>query len=146
MNNEVVRNSVGAVRHIRTQENHGKIEIDVSDDRFLLDSYEYVINRSFTQIDDAISSEIHILQLAANDALQSKEIGSRYISNLKNLVNVNSNSQMALRARIERLETDLQQYQSMYKSAGIANKKLERRINALRWESNVLKDTLNNSI
>lgn len=146
MIDEVVRNSVGAVRHIRTQTNSGKIEIDVSDDRFLLDSYEYVANRSFTKIEDAISSEMHIMQLAATDAFTSTAVGSRYISNLKNLVNVNSNSQQALRAKIERLEADVKTYQSLYKHSGIQNKKLERRINALRWESNVLKDTLNNSI
>lgn len=146
MKHEIVRNSVGAIRHIRTQQNSGKIEVDVSDDRFLIDSYDYVSNRSFTKIEDAVTSEIHILRLAASDAFTSTSIGSRYVSSLKNLVNVNSNSQQALRAKIERLEADVQQYQSLYKSAGIANKKLERRINALRWESSVLKDTLNNSL
>lgn len=142
MNHEVTRNVVGAIRHIKDESNNGIIEIDVVDDRFLLDSYDYIVNRSFNQIDDAVSSQINILQLAAQDAFNNPNSQNRYLTNLNNLINVQSNSPQALRAKIGQLENQLEQYKSMYRSSGIENKKLERRINALRWESNNLKDTL----
>lgn len=142
MKHEVTRNVVGAIRHIKDETNNGMIKIDVVDDRFLIDSYDYIVNRSFNQIDDAVSSQINILQLATNDEFSNPSIKNRYLTNLNNLVNVESNSPQALRAKIIQLQTQLEQYKSMYKSAGMDSKKLERRINALRWESNVLKDTL----
>jgi hypothetical protein len=142
MNHEVTRNVVGAIRHIKDETNNGMIEIDVVDDRFLIDSYDYIVNRSFNQIDDAVSSQINILQLAAQDAFSNPTSENRYLTNLNNLVNIQSNSPEALRAKVSQLENQLEQYKSLYKSAGVQNKKLERRINALRWESNNLKDTL----
>lgn len=142
MNHEVTRNVVGAIRHIKDETNNGMIEIDVVDDRFLIDSYDYIVNRSFNQIDDAVSSQINILQLAAQDAFSNPTSENRYLTNLNNLVNIQSNSPEALRAKVTQLENQLEQYKSLYKSAGVQNKKLERRINALRWESNNLKDTL----
>lgn len=144
MNHEVTRNVVGAIRHIKDETNDGIIKIDVVDDRFLIDSYDYVVNRSFNQIDDAISSQINILQLAAQDEFSNPSIKNRYLTTLNNLVNVESNSPQALRVKITQLQSQLEQYKSMYKSAGMESKKLERRINSLRWESNVLKDTLSN--
>jgi hypothetical protein len=142
MNHEVTRNDFGAIRHIKDQNNIGIVEIDVVDDRFLMDSYDYIVNRSFSEIDDAVSSQINILQLAAQDAFNNPNSQNRYLTNLNNLINVQSNSPQALRAKITQLENQLEQYKSMYRSSGIENKKLERRINALRWESNNLKDTL----
>lgn len=142
MNEEIDRNVVGAIRHIRGQKNNGIVEIDVVDDRFLIESYDYIVNRSFAEIDDAVSSEVNILQLAAQDAFTNPLSENRYLTNLSNLVNMRSNSPQALTAKINQLENQLEQYQSLYKSAGIENKKLERRIKALTWESNNLKDTL----
>ena len=142
MNQEIVRNVVGAVKHIKGQQNHGMIEVDVVDDRFLSESYEYIVNRTFNQIDDAVSSEIYILTLSAQDAFTNPLSENRYLTNLSNLVNMKSNSPQALTAKVNQLENELEQWQSLYNSAGIANKKLERRIKALTWESNNLKDTL----
>lgn len=142
MNHEVTRNDFGAIKHIKDYTNSGMIEIDVVDDRFLTDSYDYIVNRSFSQIDDAVSSQINILQLAAQDAFTSEAVGNRYLTNLVNLVNKDSNSPTALKAKITQLENQLEQYKSSYKDVAVYNEKLKRRIDALRWESGVLKDTL----
>ena len=105
MNHEVTRNVVGAIRHIKDETNDGIIKIDVVDDRFLIDSYDYVVNRSFNQIDDAISSQINILQLAAQDEFSNPSIKNRYLTTLNNLVNVESNSPQALRVKITQLQS-----------------------------------------
>ena len=47
MNEEdVIRNKVGSIRHVKSEENLGKLRVEIVDDRFLLSSFRYIINLS----------------------------------------------------------------------------------------------------
>jgi len=142
MSDNLQRNSVGAIRHIRSENNEGIINLDILDERYLINSFNYVINTGFNQIEDAITSQVNVLQLAANAALMRDDTSDKFIKNLSTLVNVNSNSPDALRAKITQLENQLEQLKISYEETANSNTAYKIRVNALRYELQILQDAI----
>jgi hypothetical protein len=142
MSDNLQRNSVGAIRHIRSENNEGMINLDILDERYLINSFNYVINTGFNQIEDAITSQVNVLQLAANAALMRDDTSDKFIKNLSTLVNVNSNSPDALRAKITQLENQLEQLKISYEETANSNTAYKIRVNALRYELQILQDAI----
>ena len=46
MSDNLQRNSAGAIRHIRSENNEGMINVDILDERYLIDSFNYIVNTS----------------------------------------------------------------------------------------------------
>ena len=142
MSDNLQRNPVGAIRHIRSENNEGIINLDILDERYLINSFNYVINTGFNQIEDAITSQVNVLQLAANAALMRDDTSDKFIKNLSTLVNVNSNSPDALRAKITQLENQLEQLKISYEETANSNTAYKIRVNALRYELQILQDAI----
>lgn len=142
MSDNLQRNSAGAIRHIRSENNEGTIDVDILDERYLIDSFNYVVNTSFNQIEDAISSQVNILQLAANSVLMRDDVSSKFIRSLSSLVNVNSNSVDGLKAKIVQLENQLEQLKISNEDTANANTAYKIRVNALRYELQILQDAI----
>lgn len=142
MSDNLQRNSAGAIRHIRSENNEGIINVDIVDDRYLMSSLNYIINTSFSQIEDAVTSQLNVLQLAANATLMRDDAADKFVKSLSSLVNANSSSPDGLRAKIAQLENQLQQISSSEKSTAEANSAYRERINALRYELQILQDAI----
>lgn len=142
MSDNLQRNSAGAIRHIRSENNEGMINVDILDERYLIDSFNYIVNTSFGQIEDAVTSQINVLQLAANSVLMRDDTSNKFIRSLSSLVNVNSNSTDGLKAKIVQLENQLQQLQLSYDDTSNANTAYKIRVNALRYELQILQDAI----
>jgi septal ring factor EnvC (AmiA/AmiB activator) len=142
MSDNLQRNPVGAIRHIRSENNEGMIDVDIVDDRYIMSSLNYIINTSFNQIEDAVTSQLNVLQLAANATLMRDDAADKFVKSLSSLVNVNSNSPDALRAKITQLENQLLQVSNSEKSTAEANTAYRDRINSLRYELQILQDAI----
>jgi septal ring factor EnvC (AmiA/AmiB activator) len=142
MSDNLQRNSAGAIRHIRSENNEGMIDVNLVDDRYLMSSLNYIVNTSFNQIEDAITSQLNVLQLAANATLMRDDAADKFVKSLSSLVNVNSSSPDGLKAKIAQLENQLTQLSNSEKSTAEANSGYRDRINALRYELQILQDAV----
>lgn len=92
--------------------NKGSLRINVLDERFTIETFNYVVDRQFEQLDEAVNAEQNILKKAAQfselipddiSQLDNKELAE----NLKNLILEDSNSVPSLQNRVENLQTEI---------------------------------------
>lgn len=93
--------------------NKGSVRVDLLDDRFTIESFNYVIPKEFTQLPDAVGAEQNIFKKASEfstlfpdgtiDAADQQSL----VENLKKLIVEDSNSIPALQANLESLQDRL---------------------------------------
>lgn len=93
--------------------NKGSVRVDLLDDRFTIESFNYVIPKEFTQLPDAVGAEENIFKKASEfstlfpdgtiDAADQQSL----VENLKKLIVEDSNSIPALQANLESLQDRL---------------------------------------
>lgn len=94
--------------------NKGRIKIPVLDDRFTTSKFNYVVQRGFESLPDAVSSERNILK-KIEGMVSSAELDS-FLSDISNLKNEDENSIAGLQAKIENLEAIVQAKQELIDS------------------------------
>lgn len=111
-----VRDEIGRVvsfdNYLR---NKGSLKVNLLDERFTIETFNYVVNKEFNQLTDAISAEKNVLRRAAEldtifpaDATGDGVVDGRdLIENLKKLIVRDSNSVPALQAKLESLQSQL---------------------------------------
>lgn len=112
----VTRDEVGRIvsfdNYLR---NKGALKVNLLDDRFTLETFNYVINKEFNQLQDAVDAERNVLRKAADfetlfpsDATGDGVVDNRdLIENLKKLIVADSNSIPALQSKLESLQSQL---------------------------------------
>lgn len=106
---DVVRDEINRVKSFDNYlKNKGSLKVEVLDERFTLDVFDYTVDRSFRQIDDAINAEENILKRAAEFStipVDGGDLEQVLTDGLKQLVLSDSNSVPALQQQIKDLET-----------------------------------------
>ncbi len=94
--------------------NKGSIQVDLLDDRFTIESFNYVVPKNFNQLPDAIDAETNVLKKAdefstlfPNDNGTGTIDQQKLIENLKKLIIEDSNSIPALEAKLTSLQNQL---------------------------------------
>jgi hypothetical protein len=95
--------------------NKGVVKVELLDERFAIESFNYVVDKKFDQLENAITAEKNVLRRAAEfdtlfpvDATGDGVVDNRdFIENLKQLIVSDSNSVAALQSRLEVLQTQL---------------------------------------
>lgn len=112
----VTRDDIGRVisfdNYLR---NKGSLKINLLDDRFTLETFNYIVNKEFNQLEEAVGAEQNVLRRAAefdtlfpDDATGDGVIDNRdLIENLKKLIVADSTSIPALQSKLESLQSEL---------------------------------------
>lgn len=95
--------------------NKGSIRVDLLDDRFTIESFNYVVSKDFTQIPDAVNAEKNVLKKASefttlfpDDLTGTGTIEQqKLVENLKKLIVEDSNSIPALQSKLISLQNQL---------------------------------------
>jgi hypothetical protein len=95
--------------------NKGSLRVDLLDERFTLETFNYVVNKGFNQLQDAVDAEKNVLRRAAeldtifpDDATGDGVVDNRdLVENLKKLIVADSNSVPALQSKLESLQNQL---------------------------------------
>jgi hypothetical protein len=95
--------------------NKGVVKVELLDERFAIESFNYVVDKKFDQLENAITAEKNVLRRAAEfdtlfpaDATGDGVVDNKdFIENLKQLIVSDSNSVAALQSRLEVLQTQL---------------------------------------
>jgi hypothetical protein len=128
--------------------NKGSLRVDLLDERFTIETFNYVVNKGFNQLQDAIDAEQNVLRKANEfgTLLSSDSTGDGIvddkdlIENLKKLIIEDSNSVPALQSRLQSLESDLGNLNSLVslKDENIGD--LNRIIEELSIQRNLIVD------
>lgn len=103
-NNNILRDDVERlVSYQNIFRNEGRIKVPIFDDRFRKDRFEYVINRGFNGLSDAVEAEKNIAKQLAS-VLQNPTSVQQFLSDLENLKINAPNTTAGLEAKIGRLE------------------------------------------
>ena len=95
--------------------NKGSVRVDLLDDRFTIESFNYVIPKEFTQLPDAVGAEQNIFKKASefSTLFPDDQTGTgtldeqKLIENLKKLIVEDSNSVPALQSKLTELQDQL---------------------------------------
>lgn len=118
MNEEdVVRNRVGSIRHVKSEENIGKLRVEIVDDRFLLSSFRYIINSTFTDLEDAVEANQNIIDKLSGEYAFGGSATDRYFRELNDIINPNSDTPDGMKIKIASLESRIEQLQSLLKTS-----------------------------
>lgn len=102
------------VSHQNIFRNKGRIKVPVLDDRFTTSRFNYVVERGFESLPDAVSSERNILK-KIEGMTTSIELDT-FLSDISNLKNEDENSVAGLQAKIENLESIIAAKQELIES------------------------------
>lgn len=117
--------------------NKGRIQIPILDDRFTTERFNYIIQRGFETLPDAVSSERNILRKI--QGMSSPLELDMFLSDISNLINQDENSIPGLEAKIARLEEIIQAKQELIESMVDAEIEHEAYIDAIAID-NILKE------
>jgi TolA-binding protein len=118
MNEEdVIRNKVGAIRHIKLEENTGKLRVDIVDDRFLLSSFRYIIDSTFNDLEDAVEANENIKNKLASEYAFGGGSSDRYFRELNDIINPDAETPDSMQVKIASLESRIKQLQSLLKTS-----------------------------
>jgi hypothetical protein len=90
------------ISHQNIFKNKGRIKVPVVDDRFTTSRFNYIVQRGFESLPEAVSSERNILK-KIEGMTTSAEL-DMFLSDITNLRNEDENSIAGLQAKIENLE------------------------------------------
>lgn len=107
---DVVRDEINRIKSFDNYlKNKGSLKVDLLDERFTLEVFEYTVDRSFRQLDDAKNAEANILKRATelSGVLPDSQEGldeKTLVDGLKELVIQDSNSTAGLKEQVKDLE------------------------------------------
>lgn len=110
---DVIRDENGRlITYENLYKNKGRLKVPVLDERFIIRDFRYVRDTSFSTLPDAVSSEANVLAklneaLVTDISAGNDETSKKFLSDLGNLVNENSNSIAGLNAKIKSLEAEI---------------------------------------
>lgn len=92
--------------------NKGSLRINVLDERFTIETFNYVVDREFQQLDEARNAEQNVLRKAAQFATllpdDISQLDNKTLAeNLKSLILEDTNSVPSLKNRVERLQEEI---------------------------------------
>lgn len=162
----IKRSSTGRVMVNLTNQNNIEdsdkmIELSVMDERYRDEDFKFVVNTKFRSLQNAVSAEGYVLNkyktLVRNlsDGVVSPETSNltsvdQFFSNIANLINLNSDSEIAQKEKIKLLEETVDEVNSISKEKENliyiqANEIFEKDvvISEKEREIELLKDTIN---
>lgn len=141
-NVDVTRDEDGTIQSFKNYlKNVGSLKINLLDDRYLLESFRYVIDSSFKQLDTAANAESNILRKAGD----LSNIGSdrtKLEDDLKKLILEDSSTIPALHVKVETLEDKVDALQELVEFKDDMLLDSERTIEELSQQRNKLMDEL----
>lgn len=117
--------------------NKGRIKVPVLDERFTTSRFNYIVQRTFESLPDAVSSERNILR-KIEKMISPAEL-DLFLSDIENLKNEDENSIAGLQVKIENLEGIIKAKQELIESLIDAEIEHESFIDAIATE-NITKD------
>lgn len=108
---DVVRDHDGTIQSYRNYlKNVGTLKVNLLDERFLIDSYDYVVDRNFEQIRDAVNAETNVLKKI--EQLSGLPVDSESLEqSLSELILKDSTSVPVMMNKIEKLQERLDNMQ-----------------------------------
>ena len=135
---EIERNDFSMIKSYQNIfRNKGRIKIPVLDERFTTERFNYIVQRGFETLPDAVSSERNILRKI--QGMTSPLELDMFLSDISNLINQDENSIPGLEAKIARLEEIIQAKQELIESMVDAEIEHEAYIDAIAID-NIIKD------
>jgi len=135
---DVNRDVDGTIQSYRNYlKNKGSLMVAMLDDRFLLESFRYVVPSTFTQLDAAVSAEENIIR-RANDIDSVFNGGGSFEEILRELIVKDSNTIPALQIKVEELSSQLDSMMEAHESKVDSIGDLMRTIEELSTQRNLL--------
>lgn len=117
--------------------NRGRVKVPILDDRFTTKRFNYIVQRGFESLPDAVSSERNILR-KIEGMTTSIEL-DLFLSDISNLKNEDENSVAGLQAKIDNLESIIAAKQELIDSMVDSEIENEAYIDSIATE-NIIKD------
>lgn len=107
--NDVIRDSTGIIQSYKNYlKNKGSLHINILDDRFLIDSFRYIVDTSFRQIPEAVDAELNILGGIGSSIPTGDIPTSSLLDELKKLILDSPNTLPALQSKVDTLQNTVQ--------------------------------------
>jgi len=137
---DVVRDVDGTIQSFKNYlRNKGSLKVNLVDERYLTESFRYVVDTEFKQIDEAVDAEINILKKAADLTNIGGDVGN-LTEDLKKLIIENSSSVPALQAKVESLQEIVDSLQEVVE---LKDSSVDDLLNVIEELSNRHNDALN---
>lgn len=128
--------------------NKGSIRVDLLDDRFTIESFNYVVSKDFTQLPEAVNAEKNILKKANEfstllpDGITGADTveQQKFIENLKKLIVEDSNSIPALQSKLESIQKQLSDANELVDIKESDMEELKSIIDELAFQRNIIAD------
>lgn len=136
---EISRDEFGKIVSFKNYlRNTGRLTVPIIDERYSTKTFDYVIDKNFTQIPEAVDAEAFVLKKAEEWATDISITADEAIllEKLKELINEDSTSLPALEAKVEKLQIQLQDAESVQQSLQDTNDNLVEAIDQLSNEFN----------
>lgn len=139
---DVIRDEDGTIQSFKNYlKNVGSLKINLVDDRYRLESFRYVVDSSFKQLEDAVNAEINILK-KAGDLSNVGSDRTKLEEDLKKLILEDSSTIPALQVKVETLEDQVDALQELVEFKDEVLSDSERVIEELAQQRNKLVDEL----
>lgn len=139
---DVIRDSDGTIQSFKNYlKNVGSLKINLADDRYTLESFRYVVDSSFKQLEDAVNAEINILK-KAGDLSNVGSDKTKLEEDLKKLLVEDSSTIPALQVKVETLEDKVDSLNELVEFKDETLLDSERVIEELSQQRNKLMDEL----
>lgn len=140
-NSDIERDTNDRIKSFRNlYKNKGRIRVPILDERFLKEDFRYIIDTSFTSLQDAVIAEENVLRKAREASLTDISAGNdeatkKFLSNLSNLINEDGNSIISLKTKISSLEETVSRQNDIIQEQIDAEVRVDESLTALAIES-----------
>lgn len=139
---DVIRDTDGTIQSYRNYlKNVGTLKVNLLDERFLIDSYDYVVDRNFSNIPDAVNAETNVLK-RINDLSSLPTDSDSLSDSLAKLLLEDSIAPAVLQKKVEDLQGRLDRMQETVDLKEDSLGELARVIEELSDQRNKLEDEL----
>lgn len=139
---DVIRDSDGTIQSFKNYlKNVGSLKINLADDRYTLDSFRYIVDSSFKQLEDAVNAEVNILK-KAGDLSNVGSDKTKLEEDLKKLLAEDSSTIPALQVKVDTLEDKVDSLNELVEFKDETLLDSERVIEELSQQRNKLMDEL----
>jgi hypothetical protein len=139
INVQVERDSTGKIISFKNYlKNRGFVSFDTTTERYAPRSFDYVIDKSFTSIPEAVEAERYVLEKAEEWATDINVSADEavFLEKLRKLINEDSTSVPALESKIEKLQLQLSEAEEVQQNMNDTNDNLLEAIEQLSVEFN----------
>lgn len=135
----VERDSTGKIISFKNYlKNRGFVSFDTTTERYAPRSFDYIIDKSFTSIPEAVDAERYVLEKAEEWATDINVSADEavFLEKLRKLINEDSTSIPALESKIEKLQLQLSEAEEAQQNMNDTNDNLLEAIEQLSVEFN----------